>query len=143
MTKSIKSFSGEYRFLSNFYPTEIESAHIIFPTTEHAYQASKMLMGIDRMAIAQLSTPGKAKRMGKQLKMRPDWEDAKLDLMKDILIVKFTIPELRSKLLSTGDAHLEEGNTWGDQFWGTVDGVGENHLGKILMEIRDEIRSKE
>ncbi len=141
--KKITSFSDEYRFLSNFYPASIWWYGSGFPTTEHAYQASKMKDVEHFMTIVLLSTPGKAKSVGQKLPIRDGWEDAKLDVMREINQLKFAIPKLCEKLLATGDAHLEEGNNWGDQFWGTVDGVGENHLGKILMKIRDEIRRNE
>ena len=62
--------------------------------------------------------------------------------MYEIVLAKFTQnPDLKKKLLATGDEHLEEGNTWGDTIWGTVDGVGENRLGKILMRVRDELKN--
>ena len=64
--------------------------------------------------------------------------------MYDICYAKFTQnEELKSRLLATGTHLLEEGNTWGDKIWGTVDGEGENHLGKILMRVRKELRNEE
>ena len=60
--------------------------------------------------------------------------------MRDCLRLKFEIPELREALLNTDNAKLIEGNWWGDKFWGICNGVGENNLGKLLMEVRDEIR---
>lgn len=140
MTKAITRFFDEYRFLSNFYPAEFMYVGYSFATSENAYQAMKMKTIEDFVLVADAPTPGKAKRLGRKLPTNPDWDDIKVGIMGEILRKKFAIPQLREKLLATGDAHLEEGNKWGDQFWGTVDGVGENNLGKLLMEIREKIR---
>jgi N-glycosidase YbiA len=89
-----------------------------------------------------LPTPGKAKQMGRKLQVRDGWDGMKLQVMEALLRQKFADPVLRQKLLDTGDAHLEEGNSWGDVWYGVCNGVGENHLGKLLMAIRDDLRSK-
>lgn len=137
----IDSFQGDYRFLSNFYPAWVIVTGIQYPTSEHAYQASKTLNLEQRVLISQLPSPGQAKRAGQALDLRPDWESIKLDRMQDIVELKFLYhPDLMAKLMDTGDAVLVEGNTWGDTFWGQVDGVGENHLGRILMTIRSDFR---
>jgi ribA/ribD-fused uncharacterized protein len=137
----VAQFQGEYRFLSNFWPATVEFEGITYPTAEHAYQAAKTLDPNERRRIAALPTPADAKREGRKLKLREDWETAKFEVMEQVVRYKFTHrPELRDKLLATGDALLEEGNDWGDQVWGTVNGVGENRLGKILMKVRAELR---
>jgi len=141
--KKIDSFRGAFAFLSNFHPSEVEINGRIAPTVEHAYQASKCKYTLDHALIILAPTPGSAKKIGQKVKMREDWEDVKFKVMKELLIKKFAIPELRSRLLATGNAHLEEGNWWGDRIWGTVNGEGENHLGKLLMEVREEIRQQE
>ena len=70
-----------------------------------------------------------------------DWDAVKTTYMYEIVKAKFMQnAELRIKLLETGNEHLEEGNTWGDRIWGTVNGVGQNRLGKILMRVREELR---
>lgn len=85
--------------------------------------------------------PSQAKKLGRSVSLRPDWEDIKIDIMYNICKAKFTQNEtLKTKLLKTGDATLIEGNTWGDKIWGQVNGVGENNLGKILMRIREELK---
>ena len=85
-------------------------------------------------------SPSEAKRLGRRVSLRRDWEDVKVSIMEEVVRAKFTQnAELADKLLATGDAHLEEGNTWGDRVWGTVNGIGANQLGIILMKIRDEI----
>lgn len=135
----VAEFQGQYRFLSNFYPCTITYEDIEYPTTEHAYQAAKTLDIEKRKYISQLETPGQAKRAGKNAKLRSDWEDVKLQVMYDICKLKFTKPNFAQKLLKTGSQELVEGNTWNDTFWGRCKGRGSNHLGKILMRIREEI----
>ena len=92
-----------------------------------------------RKLFLDLRTPGEAKKLGRRINLRPDWETAKDQVMEKLLRQKFQIPELRRLLTNTGTARLEEGNTWGDTYWGTVNGVGQNKLGLTLMRIRDEI----
>ena len=132
----IDSFSGEHRFLSNFYPARVRLDGVEYPSTEHAFQAAKTLG--DR-SVFLLGSPGDAKRAGRRVALRADWEAVKLDVMADLLRQKFAADPLRSKLLATGTAELIEGNTWGDRFWGVCGGVGENHLGKLLMATRAAI----
>lgn len=110
-----------------------------FPSTEHAYQAAKTLDMAARSAIQALPTCGQAKRAGQQLALRSDWEQVKRDVMLDLQRQKYAVPELRSLLDATGDAELIEGNTWGDTYWGVCRGVGQNWLGRLLMQVRDEI----
>lgn len=131
----IDSFSGEYRFLSNFYPSPIKWHDGIYPTVEHIFQAFKTIDPEERDEIRNAKTPGEAKRLGRKVTLRPDWNDIKIEVMNNFLQSKFRIPELRNKLMDTGTRELIEGNTWGDRFWG-VDGTGKNELGKLLMEIR-------
>lgn len=136
----ITSFSGQYRFLSNFWPCKVFLEGEEYPSVEHAYVASKVTDHELRKLVASKLTPGDAKRLGRKLPLRPDWDAIKLDVMKELLVQKFIDPELAEKLVATGDQELIEGNTWGDTFWGVCDGVGENNLGKLLMEIRAFIR---
>jgi len=139
MKNVIGPFEGKYEFLSNFFMIDIEYNGIVFKSTEHAYQAMKASNFEDMMLVANAETPGKCKRIGRKIQMRPDWEVAKFRIMKDVCRVKFSIPEMKKLLLETGDDEIIEINTWGDVTWGQVDGVGENHLGRILMELRNEI----
>lgn len=139
----ILSFSGEYDFLSNFYPAKVLYEGIEYPTSEHAYQAAKTLDIQRRKEIANMASPGQAKRAGQKVVMREDWEDIKTIVMASIVITKFKDPILAEKLLATGDRHLEEGNTWGDKFWGTVNGKGRNILGLILMSCRQDLQKGE
>lgn len=139
--KDITSFTGDNRFLSNFYPAEVALDGVVYPSVEHAYQAAKTLDAKEREAFHQhpLPTAAEAKKLGRKLTMRPDWEDVKLAVMKGLLIQKFDHADLKEQLLQTGKVQLAEGNYWGDTFWG-VDKKkgGQNHLGKLLMEIRDK-----
>ena len=137
----IDRFWGRYRFLSNFYPAPVSAFGIAFPTVEHAYQASKTENREQQLAILACSTPGKAKRAGRYVDRVPDFEARKPDVMLGLLRQKFdNHPDLREKLLATGDEELIEGNDWDDTYWGVCDGEGENHLGRLLMQVRTEIR---
>ena len=138
----IAFFQGQYRWLSNFWPAEVKLDGVIYPTVEHAYQAAKTINQAARLAIAAQPTPGMAKRAGKLLPIREDWDDIKLDLMEDLVQQKFQHEDLRAKLLATGDEELQEGNIWGDRFWGVCRGHGANHLGKLLMKIRTALKNE-
>lgn len=135
----IKEFQGEYRWLSNFWPVEVVFDFITYPSIEHAYQAAKTRNIVAREAFRNC-TAGEAKRMGRTLNIREDWEAVKLVVMEGLLRQKFLTPHFREKLLATGDCQIIEGNKWGDTFWGVCRGKGENHLGKLIMGIREELR---
>ena len=140
--KDITSFHGSNRFLSNFWPCNIVLDGEYYWTVEHAYQAAKTLELDDRKRVQKASTPGQAKALGRHLVMRIEWDVIKLRVMTDLVWQKFSNnPDLRKKLLDTKSARLVEGNTWGDTFWGVCNGVGENHLGDILMRTRTMLRS--
>lgn len=137
---AIEDFRCEYKWLSNFELAEVELDGIKYPSTEHAYQAAKTLDPSLREAIRAASTPGKAKRLGNEVKLRSNWDHIKISIMHDLVRQKFmNHPHLRERLILTGRQHLVEGNTWGDVFWGVYQGEGENHLGRILMDVRAEI----
>lgn len=139
MENKITSFRDEYFFLSNFYPCDIEFNNLTYHSAEAAFQAQKCLDVEEQRVFTEL-TPSQAKRQGKKVKLRPDWEDVKLGIMKAIVFNKFMQNTmLMYKLLDTGDADLIEGNNWGDTFWGVCKGKGQNNLGKILMEVRKKI----
>lgn len=135
----INDFRGEYRWLSNFHLVEVELDGVRYPSTEHAYQAAKTLDLAQREAIRVLPTCGMAKRAGQRVVLRADWERVKRDVMLNLQLQKYRSPELRKLLLGTGDAELVEGNTWGDTYWGVCRGVGENWLGRLIMQVRGEI----
>ena len=137
---AIIAFSGEYRFLSNFWPSPIVYRTLRFGTVEEAYQWEKCATIEGKTAILLADNPGRAKMIGKKYPTRQDWGDVKLMTMLNLLELKFEIPYLREKLLETGDETLVEGNVWNDTFWGVCNGTGQNHLGKLLMNLREEIR---
>lgn len=138
----INSFSGEYRFLSNFWPCLINYNSQLWPSVEHAYQASKC-KNIEDQKLFIGKTAGQCKSLGKKIEIREDWDGIKFDTMLTLVRLKFNYPNslLQEKLLMTNDQELIEGNTWGDIYWGVCDGQGENNLGKILMQVRKEIRN--
>ena len=116
--------------------------HSVIPVLERklAFQAAKTFDPDEKLAVAQATTPGSAKRLGGKVQLRPDWEQVKVGLMEDLVRLKFTThADLRAKLLATGDAELVEGNNWNDRFWGVCRGKGRNELGKILMKVRSEL----
>ena len=143
MVDKIESFTGEYRWLSNFWPCGLTYEGVTYPSVEHAYQAAKSLNDEERITMSLLSRPGDAKRYGKKLTLRPDWEQVKVSVMRELLKLKFASPfdGLGVFLRNTNDSELVEGNTWGDTIWGVCNGVGENLLGKLLMERREHLQS--
>lgn len=139
---SITDFHGEYEFLSNFYEVSITYNSLTYGSSEAAFQAQKCMTDEERAAFTEYR-PSKSKSAGRRVKLRSDWEDVKVGIMEEIVRAKFTQnEELSQRLIDTGEKILVEGNNWGDVFWGvdTRTGKGENHLGKILMKIREELR---
>lgn len=137
---AIDDFKGEYAFLSNFYPCVdwIEYGGMTYPSVEHAYQAAKVSPLL--RAQFQVGTAAEAKKLGRTQKCRSDWDDVKLDIMEELLRCKFNSLGLALLLINTRPQELIEGNWWGDTFWGVCRGKGENHLGKLLMKIRAELK---
>ena len=136
----IDSFTGEYRFLSNFYPSPIVIDSICYPTVEHAFQAAKTKDKLEQRRIAIARTPAKAKSLGRKVRLRKDWENVKVGIMKQCVELKFdSHADLAVLLLATGTAKLIEGNTWNDTFWGVCGGRGKNQLGKVLMRVRSKL----
>ena len=136
----ISEFQGYFRFLSNFWLCDILVDGATYPSVEHAFQAAKAVDAKSSEMIRNAATPGRAKRLGKQVSRRPDWEDVKVGIMLELLRKKFSDPHLAGLLLQTGDADLVEGNTWNDTFWGVCRGEGKNTLGCLLMQVRSEIK---
>lgn len=140
----IKEFQKEYRWLSNFWVFDNSMIYgdLIFTTNEHFYVAMKTLDQSKRIEVANHSLKG-LKKFGNTLTLREDWDDVKISVMEYGLRYKFSEanPVLRQKLINTGDLHIQEGNYWGDKFWGVClkTGDGENNLGKLLMKIREEM----
>lgn len=142
----ITEFDGKNAFLSNFFHSPFEFDGIVYPTNEHFFQAMKTLDQEERKKIAAAATPGKAKRMGRQVQLRDNWEDIKETVMRIGVDLKFrTHPELAEKLIATRWRMLIEGNSWHDNTWGScfcpkcAPIAGKNLLGKILMEERQTL----
>jgi ribA/ribD-fused uncharacterized protein len=137
----ITEFRGDYFFLSNMYPCEIHTEAGIARSAEQAFQASKTIIPSEVKWVLEARDGYEAKRRGKKVTLRDDWNDIKLMKMHEILKLKFAHgTDLAAKLIATKDEELVEGNWWGDTFWGICGGKGENHLGKILMFIRGSLR---
>jgi ribA/ribD-fused uncharacterized protein len=130
---TIKLFSGYYSFLSNFYSSSIIINHNKYSSVEHAYQAFKTLDNEAHEFIRESDTPGEAKKRGRKIELRSDWEDIKISVMTHCIMQKFAQFPLRDKLIETYPHELIEGNNWGDTYWGMCDDFGQNQLGKILM----------
>lgn len=123
---AITSFTGPYAFLSNFlHPCPVEHEGILYTSSEHAYQAAKTVLWEERHTILAAPTPAKAKRAGRTVTLRPEWEHIKRAVMLTVVLAKFVWnPDLAQRLAATGDRALLEGNWWGDTYWGVV---AENH----------------
>ena len=138
--QDILGFKDEFRWLSNFTECKVEFDGDIYSSVEHAYQAAKTFDLAKRKLIRE-STAGKAKQIGKTIELVPDWEQIKLEVMRDLLMQKFSQEPFRSQLIATGDCFIEETNWWGDVFWGVCCGKGLNHLGRMIMDIRADLQS--
>lgn len=142
--KRVCGFFGTFRFLSNFFPARVHYEGLDYPSVEHAYQAAKWPPN-QRVQFTSCSA-AKAKKLGRQA---PDldvtkWDRKKFDIMALLVLQKFTMnSDLGEMLLATGDAYLEETNSWNDCYWGkNEDGEGKNNLGLILMGIREKLREQ-
>jgi len=138
----IKGFFGKWRDLSNFGKGKVTMDGRTFYTSEAAYMAQKTFDPEEKDALATIREGKDAKKYGQTVKLRPDWDDVRVEAMERVLLAKFLQnPELAELLLSTGNKYLEETNWWNDTFWGVCGGVGENHLGQCLMRVRHQLRS--
>lgn len=136
----IKEFKGEYYFLSNYFEAPVVFGGIKYCNTEAAFHAQKVGENTHLMQQFSNLSPDKAKKLGRSIPLRTDWEDVKDRYMYEIVKAKFIQhPELKDKLLATGTATLIEGNNWNDKYWGVCNGKGKNKLGEILMRIREEL----
>lgn len=138
---AITQFRGDYRFLSNFYAAPLQFNGITFPTVEHAFQAAKAVDPDERDYIASLESPVEARKAGKSVKLRDNWDEIKYGAMYLLVKKKFEDRNLRRRLTLTRQAYLIEGNSWHDTYWGQCtcdkhDMTGQNKLGEILMQIR-------
>lgn len=144
----IRGFRDEYRFLSNFYPCKICYNEIMFGSVEAAFQSAKCANRADREKFQGIN-PAEAKKLGRQVKLRGDWEVVKLAILSELVRLKFMEnPELMAMLLNTGEALLIEDNSWHDNFYGNCTCgrcgsiPGDNHLGLVLMTLRDALLNR-
>jgi ribA/ribD-fused uncharacterized protein len=138
-SKPVKEFQGAMRFLSNFFTSTFEFEGVSYKNAEAAFQAQKTLDPAEREQFSNM-TGAQARKAGRRVTLRDGWNDMRVDVMSQIVLAKFKQnAKLAKQLLDTGNAILEEGNTWGDTFWGVSEGRGENHLGRILMRVRQEL----
>ena len=140
-------FLGKYHFLSNFYSCKMTAWGIEFPTSEHVYVAAKTLSSTLRKKVADISTPGQAKRFGRTFRLRYDWKEVRVPMMESILRRKFEQPDLRTRLLEIEEEIIEH-NVWHDNFWGIcicgrdLCNSGKNILGLLLMTLRKDLMEK-
>ena len=145
----IDSFRGEYAFLSNCHPAQggIELEGAKYPTVENAFQAAKTPDVEDRKPF-ETATAAAARRMGKRVQLRSDWDYARVEIMRGLVRTKFAEPEMSTLLLATADEKLVDGNKWHDNYWGICmcprckGEKGLNWLGRILMAVRNELSEK-
>ncbi len=138
----VREFRGEFRFLSNFWPARVRGpGNRAYASVEHAYQATKSTDRAIWKQIAALPNGGAAKKCSRTMQVRPDWPDIRIGVMDRLLRQKFAAGGELAALLSAIDGTIEEGNGWGDTFWGVdlATGEGQNTLGRLLMAIRDEL----
>lgn len=138
----IRDFRGEHAFLSNFFPHDVRYNHATYRSAEHAFQAAKATTEADHDWILYAPSAKEAKRRGRIITLKENWDQLKDKTMKEILIAKFSNSTLQQKLVDTYPHELIEANWWGDTYWGVCNGIGENKLGKFLMEIRNGLRGK-
>jgi len=137
---SLGPFRDKYAFLSNFYPVPVVYDGLLYQCSEGAYQAAKSMDLMERIKFVSLNG-WKSKKLGKSIKLRDDWDKVRIGIMCTIVLDKFERnPNLREMLINTSSSTLVEYNYWHDTFWGVCDGIGANHLGIILMEVRELLK---
>jgi len=144
--KTINSFRGDFAFLSNFFV----GAPIVdwrgnkWETTEHFYQSKKTNNIDDKIKIMEAFSPGKSKKIGRTVEIIDNWDELKIGVMRQALMLKFEQwPKYKEYLIQMEGYELVEGNWWHDNFWGNCfcdrceSITGTNMLGKLLMELRN------
>lgn len=131
----------EWAWLSNMHPCRINVRGRIYPSVENAYQACKTDKDELRVPFESCG-PFDARTLGKSVPLRKGWNDMRLNVMEKLLEAKFRTPSLKRLLIQTGNAKLVEEAPW-DGFWGTGRaGLGFNHMGKLLMKLRETLTTK-
>ncbi|MEZ4941758.1 MAG: NADAR family protein [Saprospiraceae bacterium] len=141
----IWKFDKAYKWLSNFAPCTIVINGIAYPSVEHAFMSAKSndVRWYLKCTDASIK-PGTIKKMSRGILLLPNWDSIKVSVMRDCLNQKFRQEPYKTLLIETGDVFIQEGNFWGDTFWGVdlKSKTGENHLGKLIMAIRDELKNE-
>lgn len=140
----ISEFKNDERWLSNFAPVRIELDGRVFFSVEHAYMSAKSDEYDWKDFCANPNTSAShVKRASRDIQLIHDWDNIKLYVMEECVRKKFNQEPYRTKLLNTGDIHIQEGNYWNDKFWGVClkTNRGENHLGRLIMQVRDELKN--
>jgi len=142
----INRFTNNFEFLSNFYICPFVYNDKKYLTIEHAYQSFKSLNESEQEWVRLAPTASLAKSFGRKVKKRTDWDNIKYNLMLKLVRIKFKNNNLKKLLINTGNEELIEGNYWHDNIWGDCNCDkckninGQNWLGKILMQVRNEIK---
>lgn len=137
----IDGFTGLFVLFSNWARTPIEIDGMRFTTADHAYTRRQIASEEIASQVRYIPTPSGAVELRDRVAVRADWPIEQLASMEEILTRKFTPGSDPAKfLISTGQATLRNENWWGDRFWGTVDGSGDNTLGQILQTLRESLR---
>ena len=137
-TNNITSFTGEYSFLSNSFPCLVEIDGLKFNSAEAAFWSQKVKDVNARRKYTRLN-PNKAREKAMNAVPIDDWDELKEDIMKKILKIKFSNPDLKKKLKDTNKQKLLNNTTYRDEYWGIYLGKGKNKLGVLLMELRDNL----
>lgn len=137
----IKEFQNEYRWLSNFAPCSITLDGVEYKSVEHAYMSAKSDDPIWKEICRFSPSPSKIKKVSRTIELVPDWEQKKILVMMKCLVQKFNQSSYKEKLIDTRDKYIQEGNYWGDEFWGVnlKTGKGKNLLGIMIMTIRETL----
>lgn len=135
--------TDEYGCFSNFSKHTVEIDGLVWPTTEHYYQAMKHTDESLKERIRQIKSCKVAKTLAYSAPAREDWEQIKFDVMRKAIRAKADQhPEIKAKLLETGDDPLAEASPF-DYVWGTgKDGTGQNWLGKLWVELRESLTNQ-
>ena len=140
----IHRFKDENRWLSNMALVKIEFQGNTYSSVEHAYQSAKNKSQEWKDICISEFNPYKIKILSRDIEVREDWDEVKLLVMEECLIEKFKQEPFKSQLLATGNENIQEGNEWGDKFWGvdltSSPNIGENHLGRLIMKTRENLR---
>lgn len=139
----IKEFQKEYRWLNNFAPVKITLDNIDYYSVEHAYMSAKSdNIEWKKFCSDSENKAGDVKRKSKTLKVKDNWNEIKIQIMRECIKQKFNQEPYKTKLLNTGTEYIQEGNMWNDKFWGVClkTNKGQNNLGKLIMEIRNQLK---